>query len=54
MAPLVESWRMDAATAYLYTLQGRGLALKDVGEHLRILPGHTPPKWSWSGYLRSN
>jgi hypothetical protein len=36
------SWRIDAATAYLDTLQGLGIALEAPGNRLRIPPGHTP------------
>jgi hypothetical protein len=40
--PLAESWRMDAATAYLDTLRGLGLTLEAPGGRLRIPAGHTP------------
>lgn len=42
MCPLAESWRIDAATAYLDTLRGLGLALEAPGDRLRIPAGHTP------------
>lgn len=42
MCPLAESWRIDAAIAYLDTLRTHGLRLEAPGGRIRIPPGHTP------------
>ena len=39
---LADTWRMDAVSAYLGSLQARGLSLEAEGGRLRIPPGHTP------------
>lgn len=42
MCPLSDTWRMDAANAYLDGLRVRGLNLEVLEGRLRIPPGHTP------------
>jgi hypothetical protein len=39
---MASTWRMDAASAYLDSLQVRGLSLEVVEGRLRIPAGHTP------------
>ena len=39
---LASTWRMDASSAYLDSLQVRGLSLVVVEGRLRIPAGHTP------------
>ena len=39
---LADTWRIDAATAYLDSLQARGLSLGLSEGRLQIPPGHTP------------
>jgi len=42
LLPPAYSWRLDAATEYLATLQAHGMCLELAGERLRIPKGHTP------------
>lgn len=42
LPPPTDSWRLNAATEYLATLQAHGMRLELAGERLRIPKGHTP------------
>jgi len=42
MCPLADTWKHDAAVAYVEVFRTRGLSLELVGGRLRIPPGHTP------------
>jgi len=52
VAGLADSWKHDAAAAYLATLQARQLSLEAVGERLIIPPGHTPAEVELVGMLK--